>query len=172
MSNDKIMNLLAIDTSTDYLSLAVMRDGKITAQLARLIKNGHVLGIDSSESMINLASEQFPSTAISNLSFQLMGAEEIHLSEKFDVAFSNAALHWVEDHAAELGVDTNKIVVGGSSAGGHLALWTAIAKAPFGSKPEESPTTKPAALVLISAPSEVWVTLTVSLRPTAVKRVS
>ncbi len=70
-------------------------------------------------------------------------------------ADARAAMRWVEDHAAELGVDVNKIVVGGSSAGGHLALWTAIVKAPFGSKPEESPTTKPAALVLISAPGDL-----------------
>jgi acetyl esterase len=69
-------------------------------------------------------------------------------------ADARAAMRWVEDHAAELGIDTNRIVVGGSSAGGHLALWTAIAKAPFGSKPEESPTTMPAALVLVSAPSD------------------
>jgi len=69
-------------------------------------------------------------------------------------ADARAAIRWVEDHAAELGVDTNRIVVGGSSAGGHLALWTAIAKAPFGSKAEESPTIKPAALLLISAPGD------------------
>jgi acetyl esterase len=69
-------------------------------------------------------------------------------------ADARAAMRWVDDHATELGVDTNKIVVGGSSAGGHLALWTAINKVPFGSTPEESPTTKPAALILISAPAD------------------
>ncbi len=69
-------------------------------------------------------------------------------------ADARAAMRWVEDHAVELGVDTKRIVVGGSSAGGHLALWTAIAKAPFGSKPEETPTAKPAALVLISVPGD------------------
>ena len=70
------------------------------------------------------------------------------------VADARAALRWVEDHAEELGVDTNKIVVGGVSAGGHLALWTAITKAPYGSNAAESPTSKPAALVLISAPGD------------------
>lgn len=70
------------------------------------------------------------------------------------VADARAAMRWVQDHAAELGVDKDGIVAGGSSAGGHLALWTAIAKAPFGSNPEESPVTKPAALVLISAPGD------------------
>ena len=69
-------------------------------------------------------------------------------------ADARAALRWVQDHATELGVDKNKIVVGGSSAGGHLALWTGITKAPYGSPPEESPVLKPAALVLISAPGD------------------
>ena len=84
-------------------------------------------------------------------------APDYRTSERFgttpveSTADARAATRWVEDHAAELGVDANKIVAGGSSAGGHLALWTAIEKAPFGSKPEESPTSRPAALVLISA---------------------
>ena len=69
-------------------------------------------------------------------------------------ADARAAMRWVEDRATELGVDTRKIVVGGSSAGGHLALWTAIERPPYGSVPEESPRIKPAALILISAPSD------------------
>jgi acetyl esterase len=87
-------------------------------------------------------------------------APDYRTAERFETtpveatADARAAMRWVEDHATELGIDTHRIVVGGSSAGGHLALWTAIAKAPFGSKPEESPTAKPAALVLISAPSD------------------
>ena len=77
-------------------------DGKITAQLAHVVKNGHVLGIDSSESMVRHASEQFPVTAIPHLSFLCMDATKIHLSEKFDIAFSNATLHWVKDQSAVL----------------------------------------------------------------------
>jgi trans-aconitate methyltransferase len=77
-------------------------DGSITAKLARLVKNGRVLGIDSSESMIKRAAEQFPASAFPNLSFRLMDATDILLAEKFDVAFSNATLHWVEDQMAVL----------------------------------------------------------------------
>ena len=42
------------------------------------------------------------------------------------VADGRAAVRWIQDHAAELGVDPSKIVVQGSSAGGHVAAWTAI----------------------------------------------
>ncbi|HEY8857571.1 MAG TPA: methyltransferase domain-containing protein [Rugosibacter sp.] len=77
-------------------------DGKIGALLAQVVKNGNVLGIDLSEGMIRLASEQFPSAKNPNLSFLHMDATDIHLSERFDIAFSNATLHWVRNHVAVL----------------------------------------------------------------------
>jgi acetyl esterase/lipase len=42
------------------------------------------------------------------------------------VADGRAAVRWIQDHAAELGIDPLKIVLQGSSAGGHVAAWTAI----------------------------------------------
>ena len=77
-------------------------DGKVSAALARVVKDGYVLGIDSSESMIQRALEQFPIETNTNLAFRCMDATEIRLFEKFDVAFSNATLHWVKDQAAVL----------------------------------------------------------------------
>lgn len=70
------------------------------------------------------------------------------------VADSRKALRWVEDHAEELGIDANRIVVGGTSAGGHVALWTAIEHSPPGSDPSEAPRIKPMALLLNSAVSD------------------
>ncbi len=70
------------------------------------------------------------------------------------VADARAAVRWVQDHAGELGVDPAKIIVGGNSAGGHLALWTAISAPPPGSITAESPKPKPAALLLFSAVSD------------------
>jgi acetyl esterase/lipase len=67
------------------------------------------------------------------------------------VADGRAAFRWVMDHATELGIDPAKIVVGGTSAGGHVALWTAIESTPPGSDPAEAPREKPAALFLTSA---------------------
>jgi len=67
------------------------------------------------------------------------------------VADGRAAFHWVVEHASELGIDATRVAVGGSSAGGHVALWTAIEKAPPGSSTSASPTVKPAALFLTSA---------------------
>jgi acetyl esterase len=70
------------------------------------------------------------------------------------VADSRAVLRWVQEHAAELGIDPQRIAVGGNSAGGHVALWTAITHSPPGSVAAEAPKFKPAALILTSAVSD------------------
>jgi len=73
-------------------------DGKVTAELARIVQGGSVIGVDNSEAMIKLATERYPSSQYPNLIFRLMDAGSLTFDNRFDVAFSNAVLHWVKDH--------------------------------------------------------------------------
>ena len=73
-------------------------DGKVTAEIAANVPNGSVVGVDNSESMIDLAETNYPATKYPNLSFQLADAQKLPFEQKFEVVFSNAALHWVIDH--------------------------------------------------------------------------
>jgi len=74
-------------------------DGKVTAEIARTVPRGRVLGVDASVEMIAFAKKIFPPSKISNLKFQICDARKIEsVSGSFDLVFSNAALHWVDDH--------------------------------------------------------------------------
>lgn len=70
------------------------------------------------------------------------------------VADGRAAFRFVQEHADAWGIDPNKIIVHGSSAGGHVALWTAIPHTPPGSSPDEAPLSRPLALILVSPVSD------------------
>jgi len=64
------------------------------------------------------------------------------------VADGRSAVRWIQDHASELGIDPAKIVVLGSSAGGHVAAWTAITD-PQHPASDPAPAIQPAALILL-----------------------
>jgi acetyl esterase/lipase len=64
------------------------------------------------------------------------------------VADGRTAVRWIQDHAAELGIDPSKIVVQGSSAGGHVAAWTAI-QDPVTPETASDPVPNPAPMGLI-----------------------
>ena len=70
-------------------------DGALTAELAELVPDGSVLGIDSSVSMIETARRDHDGA---NLRFELCDINAIDFESEFDVIFSNAALHWVKNH--------------------------------------------------------------------------
>jgi len=73
-------------------------DGQVTAEIAALVPAGHVVGIDRSDSMVQLARARHPVRQAPNLSFFLADALNLPFCAGFDVAFSNATLHWVHDH--------------------------------------------------------------------------
>jgi len=77
-------------------------DGKITAELARCLPQGRAVGVDSSEKMIELAKTAFPQKDYPNLCFKVMDARKLTFQSEFDLAFSNAALHWIVDQKAVL----------------------------------------------------------------------
>ncbi len=78
-------------------------DGKVTAEIARTVPRGFVTGTDVSAEMIAFARKVFPAARHPNLRFEVCDAR--HLSRKLflppatvDLVFSNAVLHWVDDH--------------------------------------------------------------------------
>jgi trans-aconitate 2-methyltransferase len=77
-------------------------DGKVTAEIARALPRGSVTGMDASAPMIGFAKTAFPAARFSNLRFRIMDARKIRFDRWFDFVFSNAALHWVNDHQAIL----------------------------------------------------------------------
>lgn len=77
-------------------------DGKLTVELARRVPRGRVMGMDRSPDMIAYARQAYPSEMYPNLQFIQMDAREIRLPGTYDVVFSNAALHWVDDHQSFL----------------------------------------------------------------------
>ena len=46
-------------------------DGKVTAEIARAVPRGQVLGMDASPEMIAFAKKTFPVSKVSNLKFQV-----------------------------------------------------------------------------------------------------
>src|SRR5208282_2776141 len=88
-------------------------DGKVTAEIARAVPRGSVTGVDASAEMIGFARKTFPSGRFPNLKFQIADARKICFKKKFTVLFSNAALHWVDDHEEFLRGAASALIPGG-----------------------------------------------------------
>jgi len=97
----EIISRLALGGSEAVLDVGC-GDGKITAAIASSLPNGYVVGVDSSAEFIAYASLHYPSARFPSLHFQQMDARNLRCDRQFDVVFSNAALHWVDDHRAFL----------------------------------------------------------------------
>jgi trans-aconitate 2-methyltransferase len=77
-------------------------DGKVTAELRTRLPRGRVVGVDLSPEMVRLAQQRFPPSDFPGLRFEQADASRLPFHEEFDVVFSNAALHWIIDHAPVL----------------------------------------------------------------------
>jgi acetyl esterase/lipase len=63
---------------------------------------------------------------------------------------AKAAVSWVRAHAPELGIDANKIIASGGSAGGHLAASAALLEGFNAADGDAAVSSKPNALVLFN----------------------
>jgi trans-aconitate methyltransferase len=69
-------------------------DGALSSRIADLVPDGEVVGVDASPGMIEAARVNLRP----NLCVELMDINALGFSERFDIAYSNATLHWVKDH--------------------------------------------------------------------------
>ncbi|MDD1718427.1 MAG: methyltransferase domain-containing protein [Methanoregulaceae archaeon] len=88
-------------------------DGRITAEIAARLSRGSVVGIDSSPEMIRFARTHFPPEENPNLAFEMHDFRDLPVPGEFDIAFSNAALHWSGDQPAVLRGVRRNLVPGG-----------------------------------------------------------
>lgn len=71
--------------------------GIITIELAKLVPNGEVIGIDLSEEMIENAKLNIKNSELKNIEVINMDALALIFKDKFDAIFSNWVIHWIKD---------------------------------------------------------------------------
>lgn len=98
---EKSLASLTLDGGERVLDLGC-GDGTVTAEIARRVPRGSVLGVDASHVMITFASERFPGTTHPNLAFVVGEAAQLDVGDRFDLVVSFNCLHWVRDQAAAL----------------------------------------------------------------------
>lgn len=97
----ELIEKLKLQGTEDVLDIGC-GDGRVSAEMARRLPHGSVLGIDESPDMVAFAKERIPDTPHSNLSFLQMDATRLDFHGRFDIVFSNAVMHWVSDHLSVL----------------------------------------------------------------------
>ncbi|MCD7784991.1 MAG: methyltransferase domain-containing protein [Oscillospiraceae bacterium] len=83
--------------------------GNSTAVLKAVFPNARILGIDTSQDMIDKAKRAYP-----DIDFDLGDAREI--ADKYDLLFSNACLQWIPNHKELIPFLMSKLNDGGALA--------------------------------------------------------
>jgi trans-aconitate 2-methyltransferase len=105
----ELMELLNLRPGERVLDIGC-GDGRHTAEIARRLPDGQVVGIDRSAEMIAFAKQHFFG---GNLSFRQADASSLPFRAEFDVIFSNAVLHWIRDHQPVLAGISRSLRPGG-----------------------------------------------------------
>jgi trans-aconitate 2-methyltransferase len=72
--------------------------GRLTEFLLRRLTQGHVIAIDRSANMLESAKQHLEPTYDGRVTYLQASLDEIDLYQQADLAFSNAAFHWIKDH--------------------------------------------------------------------------
>jgi trans-aconitate 2-methyltransferase len=86
--------------------------GELTGAMHEQLEAAETLGVDSSPQMLAKAA----AFATETLHFEQRAIEDVSGERPFDLVFSNAALHWVEDHPALFARLTKLVADGGQLA--------------------------------------------------------
>lgn len=89
--------------------------GKITAEIARCVPEGDVIGVDSSSDMIAFASEHFSPASQPNLHYETVDIRRLTFCEEFDLIVSFNALHWIPEQKEALRSIRSAMKPGGSA---------------------------------------------------------
>jgi trans-aconitate methyltransferase len=76
--------------------------GNLTFDIGAMAYKGRVLGIDTSQSMIDQATSNSRSSELPNVSFLVASVDGLREEGRFDVVFSNSVLHWIKDQRQTL----------------------------------------------------------------------
>ena len=72
--------------------------GRLTEFLLRRLPHGKVIAIDRSANMLESARQHLESEFDGRVTYLQASLDDIDLVERADLAFSNAAFHWIKDH--------------------------------------------------------------------------
>lgn len=72
--------------------------GRLTAELLERLPNGHVIAIDGSANMLDVAAEHLRPRFGDHVSFIQADLQRLSLPEPVDAIFSTATFHWIADH--------------------------------------------------------------------------
>src|SRR3954454_18894035 len=99
---EEVLALLDLKGSEQVLDIGCGQ-GKITAEIAVRVRQGAVIGVDSSQDMIAFARTHFGPSVRPNLQFEVADARCLPFREEFALIVSFNALHWIREQEAALG---------------------------------------------------------------------
>jgi len=88
-------------------------DGKVTYNLSLRVPRGRVVGVDSSDNMLQFARKTY--AAQHNLSFALRDVQQLGYDSEFDVAVSAFCIQWVPDKLAAFLAIRRSLRLGGKA---------------------------------------------------------